>query len=224
MKKKLFALTLCLAVSVVLINCDKNDDPEPAPSTNTTDNVAPVLTLNGNAKDTVSLNSTYTDPGATATDNADGNITAAIVMAGNVNTSQTGDYTRTYNVKDAANNSASQLTRMVHVRNDAYFLAGNYSAVPNCGSTPSSNYSSNILVSATVNNQISISTIHNNYTGQPIVGTVSGTMVTLAGLNGNNFTFGGSGVIAANKKSISFSTSSGTSMGSAYCTTIFTKN
>ena len=80
------------------------------------DTVAPVITLLGNATMNIMVGDTFTDPGATATDDVDGDITASIVVAGDivdVNTAAT--YTITYNVSDAAGNAATEKTRTVIV-------------------------------------------------------------------------------------------------------------
>ena len=80
------------------------------------DAVKPVITLNGSATINIKVGDTFTDPGATATDNLDGDISANIVVAGNavdVNTAAT--YIITYNVSDAAGNAAAQVTRTVIV-------------------------------------------------------------------------------------------------------------
>jgi hypothetical protein len=221
MKKTILTLAVC---TTVFLACNKNDDPAPAPAT-PTDSTAPVISITGNAKDTISLNSTYSDLGAIAVDNVDGNITAKIVVTGNLNTNAIGDYVKKYNVTDAAGNAAAEMTRNIHVRNDAGFLAGTYAVVPNCGSTPSANYSSNITVSSTVNNQISISYVHNNQTGQPVVGVLTNGNVVLNGLSGNGNTFGGSGPVSANKKVINLSTSSSTGGGfPSFCTGVWTRN
>ena len=57
-----------------------------------------LITLNGDAQITIEVGTTYTDPGATASDNSDGDITADIVTVNNVDTSVIGSYTVTYNV------------------------------------------------------------------------------------------------------------------------------
>jgi len=80
-----------------------------------TDQAPPVITLLGANPVTVAQGSVYTDAGATATDNVDGNITANIVTVNTVNTAVVGTYTVTYNVSDAAGNAATQLTRTVNV-------------------------------------------------------------------------------------------------------------
>ena len=55
------------------------------------------------------------DAGASATDNVDGDITAKIVVTGEVNSSVAGTYTLTYNVSDAAGNAAQSVSRTVEV-------------------------------------------------------------------------------------------------------------
>ncbi|MFK7750301.1 MAG: S8 family serine peptidase [Kordia sp.] len=81
----------------------------------TTDTVAPVITLNGSATVNLTVGDSYTDAGATATDNVDGNLTSSIVVTGSVNTSVEGTYTLNYNVSDAAGNAATQVSRTVNV-------------------------------------------------------------------------------------------------------------
>jgi hypothetical protein len=79
------------------------------------DTVKPVITLNGSATVSVAQGSSFADPGATATDNRDGTITSKIVVSGSVNTGTAGTYTLSYNVRDAAGNAATTLTRTVTV-------------------------------------------------------------------------------------------------------------
>ena len=79
------------------------------------DTTAPVITLSGNSTITINQGASYTDAGATASDNLDGNISANIVTSGSVDTSTTGTYTITYTVSDAAGNSATPVTRTVQV-------------------------------------------------------------------------------------------------------------
>ncbi len=79
------------------------------------DSEAPVITLLGDTAMTVAKNGTFTDPGATAIDAIDGDLTAQIVKNSNVNTAVVGDYSVTYDVNDAAGNAASQQSRTVHV-------------------------------------------------------------------------------------------------------------
>ena len=61
------------------------------------------------------LNEKYEDPGATASDNKDGNITDKIKMSGKVDTSKPGTYTITYTVEDLSGNKTT-VTRTVIVK------------------------------------------------------------------------------------------------------------
>jgi len=79
------------------------------------DTIAPVITLLGNNPESVALGATYTDEGATALDNIDGDITANIVIVNPVDVNTIGVYTITYNVQDAAGNDAIEVTRTVDV-------------------------------------------------------------------------------------------------------------
>ena len=80
------------------------------------DSIAPVITLIGNATVNVTVGGTFTDPGATASDNVDGNITGNIVVGGDtIDVNTVGTYVITYNVSDAAGNAATEVTRTVIV-------------------------------------------------------------------------------------------------------------
>ena len=75
----------------------------------------PVLTLNGNNPIRTALGQAYNDPGATATDPEDGNITANIQAdVSNVDTSTLGTYTVFYSITDTGGRSANA-TRTVQV-------------------------------------------------------------------------------------------------------------
>lgn len=78
------------------------------------DSQKPTLTLKGNKTIYVKLNGKYTEPGATATDNCDGNINKSIKISGKVDTSKTGEYQISYQVSDKSGNKQS-LTRKVIV-------------------------------------------------------------------------------------------------------------
>ena len=84
----------------------------------TADVTVPVITLLGDATVSLELGSTYTDAGATATDNIDGTITSSIVTVNTVDVNTVGTYSVTYNVSDAAGNSATQVTRTVTITAD----------------------------------------------------------------------------------------------------------
>jgi hypothetical protein len=75
----------------------------------------PELTLLGSPTVTLQMGDAYTDAGASAVDNLDGDITARIVTMNPVDTSRTGTYMVTYSVADRAGNNAS-ITRTVIVQ------------------------------------------------------------------------------------------------------------
>ena len=82
---------------------------------NVVDTTVPVITLYGDATVTIEVGTTYTDDGATASDNYDGDITSSIVTASTVDTTIVGTYTVTYDVTDANSNAATTVTRTVNV-------------------------------------------------------------------------------------------------------------
>lgn len=106
MKRNILTLTAftLLAGSVIFTSCKKDDITDP------------VVTLTGSDM-TISLQGTFTDPGATANDNKDGVLSPA--ASGNVNTNLTGVYEITYTATDAAGNSGTAV-RKVTVINDAH--------------------------------------------------------------------------------------------------------
>jgi hypothetical protein len=78
------------------------------------DNVPPVIQLIGVGQMEIQCGTPYTDTGATATDNKDGDLTASITVENNVNATVPGMYTVVYTVSDAGGNTASA-TRTVNV-------------------------------------------------------------------------------------------------------------
>jgi len=82
---------------------------------NVVDTTAPVLTLVGSNPVDVEAATTYTDAGATAQDNYDGDITTSITTTNNIDMNTVGTYSVIYNVADANGNSAVPLIRTVNV-------------------------------------------------------------------------------------------------------------
>jgi len=70
-------------------------DPEP-----------PVLTLAGDSYIRMYEGETFPEPGYSAEDNCDGDVTDKVVVAGNLNTKKAGIYTVTYTVEDSYENVA----------------------------------------------------------------------------------------------------------------------
>ena len=132
MKKQLLAIAAIafVAGAVIMTSCKKEDT------------TAPTITLTGGASMSQSLPSTagsgsFTDPGFTAEDDEDGNVSANVTVtikdAGQVTRTATemanrkGSYVITYTVSDKAGNQGS-VTRTVDIQNDAEYLVGSYSA------------------------------------------------------------------------------------------------
>jgi len=74
----------------------------------------PELSLIGDSRLFVKLNEDYSEPGYTATDNADGDISPLVNIEGSVNPEKVGAYTLTYTSTDSSNNTVSA-TRTVYV-------------------------------------------------------------------------------------------------------------
>lgn len=80
------------------------------------DVTAPVISLNGDKDIFVYTNEKFVDPGATAKDNCDGDITKKIIAEGQIDTSKVGTYTIIYSVSDKYENKAT-IQRNVKVIN-----------------------------------------------------------------------------------------------------------
>lgn len=167
MKKNILAVTAFLVAGTVMFTGCKKDD--------ITD---PVVTLNGGDM-IVSLQGTYTDPGATADDNKDGKLSPAV--SGLVNTNLTGVYEITYTATDAAGNSASAVRKVTVINDAASAWAGKYDGSEVDAGGPYT-YAGNtdpskvveITASSTVNNQIWINRLGdfaNNKVKMNITGT-----------------------------------------------------
>ncbi len=79
------------------------------------DTLNPTLTLNGQPNQGLECGTSFADPGVTASDQCDGNLTGAIVKSGTVNHRQPGSYAITYNVKDRTGLVAPPVSRVVTV-------------------------------------------------------------------------------------------------------------
>ena len=104
MKKFMLHGFLTMLVMSMIVGCGGGGGDD--------DTTNPVITILGSNPATVTQNSTYTDAGATATDNVDGTVN--VTTSGTVNTATVGAYTITYSATDAAGNTATA-TRTVNV-------------------------------------------------------------------------------------------------------------
>jgi len=153
-------LSLLVLTCALIFSCDKSEEEE-------VDSTAPVITLIGDPEVNVSLNGTYVEQGATASDDISGNLTDEISTEGTVNNNLAGEYEITYKVSDQSGND-SELTRLVTVQNDADFLKGMYSVSYSCvmsfGNPVNGSYESELSTSETVNNSFYLSRLNTSNT------------------------------------------------------------
>jgi hypothetical protein len=83
----------------------------------TIDSLAPQITLLGQSDMNVVVGTHYNEPGYSAYDSHDGDVTSLVQVTGTVNSSVLGDYTRSYTVQDASHNSVVA-ERVIHVISD----------------------------------------------------------------------------------------------------------
>jgi len=166
MKKRnyfIIAIIALIGVAFIFNACKKDPDA-----------TKPVITLKGDAETFIVFKATWTDPGYSATDDIDGDITSNVTISGTVNNISAGVYTLTYNVKDAAGNSADPKTRKVTV-DAAAFLAGSYT-VTDVSNGYTSTYPDNVTASTTQKNKISFAKF-GNYSNALVSALLSGTSV-----------------------------------------------
>lgn len=112
--RTIFRAFLIAALSnISLIGCGASSTSSTEADANT-DTVAPVITINGDNPANTSEGINYSDQGAIANDDVDGDITSKITTSGTVDTNTVGIYTITYTVVDTAGNQTIA-TRTVNV-------------------------------------------------------------------------------------------------------------
>jgi hypothetical protein len=173
MKKYLLSISAIVLTAGILVftGCKKDDA------------TAPVIKLNGGDQ-TISLQGTYTELGATATDDKDGAITPTV--SGTVDVNKTGVYVITYSATDAAGNAAEE-TRNVTVKNDAEASwAGTYKGKETDANGPY-DYHNDVIVTAstTINNQIIVNPL-GDFKNNAVYMNVVGTTISIPNQNHTN--------------------------------------
>ncbi len=146
---------MLLVVISFLCSCGKQDETKP------------VVTMKGKNPDTLIVKTvtTYNDPGCTAQDDIDGDVTSNIIVSTNVNVNVVSYYLISYSVEDKAGNVSNKLTRRIEV----ITANGIYDASYNCTATADS-----VVISS--NNTYDTLTISNAYSsGASIKASLSGT-------------------------------------------------
>ena len=77
------------------------------------DKVAPELTLKGSDSTTIILGNKYNEPGYTAIDNCDEDLSSKVKIEGVVDTNNVGTYTLTYTVSDIAGNTTKKERKVI---------------------------------------------------------------------------------------------------------------
>jgi len=91
-------------------------------TTNILDTTPPVITIIGDNPLEINIGENYTEFGATAIDDIDGDITQDIIIdSSNINTSIVGNYNVTYSVSDLSNNSTSEQREVIVIDNSQIF-------------------------------------------------------------------------------------------------------
>jgi subtilisin family serine protease len=145
-----------------------NEAQEVIRAVDVVDTTIPVINLKGNQTETIEVNSSYLDAGATASDNYDGIITANIVKEGIVNENEVGSYFITYDVSDSSGNKAEQVTRTVNVvdttkpvitlNGEAFILVETGNNYSDLGATATDNYDGDITSNIVTINPVDINT------------------------------------------------------------------
>lgn len=142
MKKNLLFLPVVLALvsSLTFVGCKDDEDTTP-----------PVVTLNGDPSPDLELQATFTDPGATAVDDEDGNL--QVTVEGSVNKNLVGTYVLTYSATDNSGNTGSA-QRVVTYENalSSDPFEGTWNCVISQGATVVDTYSEDLDISTTLNN------------------------------------------------------------------------
>ncbi|MEM7039224.1 MAG: DUF5011 domain-containing protein [Bacteroidota bacterium] len=138
------------------------------------DKEAPEITLTGDSEVEVALYGTYTEQGATAVDEKDGDLTASIAIVPNIDVNTLGDYTVSYTVMDEAGNTATR-TRMVSVVMKPENYAGDYTVTSTCSGAVIIDDEQTCSVSG---NEVSFNPLY-TVVGGTLTGTVSGQNITV---------------------------------------------
>ena len=91
------------------------------------DKEKPIIELTDGELIQIYQNESYNEPGFKATDNKDGDLTEKVEVNGSVDTSNIGEYTLEYTVKDSSGNSTKTKRKVSVIKDDRYQNKINYS-------------------------------------------------------------------------------------------------
>lgn len=158
---------LAIALVMLLAACSKKDE------------TAPTITILGDNPMKIAIGAqNFADPGATAVDDTDGDLTNEIDAVSTVNVDLKGNYSIIYTVSDAEGNMGEAL-RYVFVINQSEYLIGPWSVTDNKigpGGTPvQTSYQDIIITDDTLNNRYWVSLFGNNLNAKVYFDRVSPT-------------------------------------------------
>ncbi|HEY6163171.1 MAG TPA: immunoglobulin-like domain-containing protein [Bacteroidia bacterium] len=158
----------------LLLNSCKKEDTTP-----------PVITINGGNVNLV-IGDSYTDAGATANDDRDGDLSSLMEVDNPVNTALAGTYIVHYSVFDNTGNEGTA-DRYVYVRNRSSALRGSYLVKDSVwGSGTTTSYYDSITTSNTVNDRLFTTRFADQAFGAIYMDVInSGTGITVPSQNVN---------------------------------------
>ncbi len=221
MKKSISLAALIAVSSLFIVGCSK-DDTE-----------APIISLIGSNPFQLEMLQTYSEPGATAEDNEDGDISSSInIDASEIENRLPATYNVYYSVSDAAGNPADAIREVVvYATNDA--LAKTYNVVDSTFTAKDTlvavfNYTQTLTASGSDVNAYSLFA---NYTGlsPAITSTVNGSgAITLGSQTatdglGDSHTFSGTAQVTLNGFRLVYTDVNNTVSDTAYCRAYYTR-
>lgn len=151
LERVILFIVLLILVGVIIFIISRNNTPQEENVSEQTastkpeieDTTPPEITLNGSPNIVIALGNKFSDLGAKATDNIDGDISSKIETQCEVDTQTEGEYTVKYVVTDSSSNS-TEVSRTVTVRkplkNGLPVLMYHFFYDENVGSGPDNNY------------------------------------------------------------------------------------
>lgn len=142
MKTKIISL---LSLALLLWTCKKDD------------NIKPLLSITGKDTVKIELNSKYTEPGFTATDDTDGDISSKVVVKSNLNIDKVGYYELYYSVADESGNISESPKRIVYVYNSSNIYNGTWDSKDTSLFPSKGAFDITLLADSFTNNKINFS-------------------------------------------------------------------
>ena len=108
-RNKLVLISIIFIIALVILFREKTK----VNISKTVDDIPPTITLNGLQEEKVVLGDTFIEPGFSAEDNVDGDISENIKVEGNVDTSKSGTYEIKYSIIDHAGNTYDTTRKVI---------------------------------------------------------------------------------------------------------------